>query len=432
MNLPNITFGSEILTAKIESLIKRTEKVSGEYDITMSRVSQVEDQQDHRCELAAKEKELMAIIELFMRDDVRAHTVMDYVIVFVRLVLAKMRRRGHDFDDVKQLYKALSDETVEHVFRTVLSKLAFPTAEQQAIKVIMEALQHYKWPTSEVLTSSPGGDAQISSALLYVRLQQPLDAEVRSALQRALCAAHECILSDVAPVNEVSYDVNLNAANDVRKDDAYADARIKYEDYADFPAGTACISFDESFGSEAAGESKTFASKKSDSEGGDIGSHHKSATENKTDLSSSLTSEEEIKKICNSFAESLNISPNTSYDSATKLSDTETGKRVFAGNDDTPFSATHGGARKPSFEDEKENSSAVVVEDATESNVYVICYDASTSISQSDTTGDETDKGTEDIGRQVHHVTKVTNGKGCQGTGRETSDAATETEKSQL
>ena len=66
---------------------------------------------------AEHENQLMGVIELFMRDDVRACTVMDYAIVFFRLVLAKMRHRGQDFDDVKQLHRALSDDTVAQTFR---------------------------------------------------------------------------------------------------------------------------------------------------------------------------------------------------------------------------------------------------------------------------------------------------------------------------
>ena len=66
---------------------------------------------------AEHERQLMSVIELFMRDDVRACTVMDYAIVFFRLVLAKMRQGGQDFDDVKQLHKALSDEVVAQTFR---------------------------------------------------------------------------------------------------------------------------------------------------------------------------------------------------------------------------------------------------------------------------------------------------------------------------
>jgi hypothetical protein len=59
----------------------------------------------------------MAVMELFICDDVRACTVADYVIVFFRLLLAKMRQRGHDFDDVKQLHSALADDDVRQAFK---------------------------------------------------------------------------------------------------------------------------------------------------------------------------------------------------------------------------------------------------------------------------------------------------------------------------
>ncbi|KAL8573748.1 hypothetical protein ACOMHN_019022 [Nucella lapillus] len=202
----------------------------------MSRVKHLEASQKEQEALAEHESQLMRIIELFMQDDVRACTVMDYVVVFFRLVLAKLRQRGQDFDDVKQLNKALSDEEVAQIFRTVLSKLGFPAAEQQAIGVVLEAMQHRKWPQSQVMTTSPGGDAQISSALLYLRLQRDLDPVMSSALQRALCAAHECILTDMAIFEAIGQDVNINAS-DVRKDDAYVDARVKYEDYVSFDRG---------------------------------------------------------------------------------------------------------------------------------------------------------------------------------------------------
>nr|KAG5688111.1 hypothetical protein BaRGS_007570 [Batillaria attramentaria] len=62
------------------------------------------------------ERKLMGLIELFMRDDVRANTIVDYVAVFFRLVLLKMREQGQDFDNVQQLCKALPDDDVSKVF----------------------------------------------------------------------------------------------------------------------------------------------------------------------------------------------------------------------------------------------------------------------------------------------------------------------------
>ena len=52
-----------------------------------------------------------------MKDDVRARTVVDYVTVFFRLILVKLRQRGHDFDDLKQLQMALKDDNVTQAFR---------------------------------------------------------------------------------------------------------------------------------------------------------------------------------------------------------------------------------------------------------------------------------------------------------------------------
>jgi hypothetical protein len=119
---------------------------------------------------------------------------------------------------------------------TTLKRLAFPPAEQQALRAILEALQTRSWPTTQVMTTSPGGDAQISSALVYVRCQPSIDATLGAALQRALCAAHECVLSDTALTTGALRDININAtANDMRKDDAYAGAGVKFNSYGDGP-----------------------------------------------------------------------------------------------------------------------------------------------------------------------------------------------------
>lgn len=66
-----------------------------------------------------KETKVVLLLEFLMRDDVRAHVINDYVVVFFRLVLLKMRQQGHDFDDVLQLSKALGEEEVALVFRYI-------------------------------------------------------------------------------------------------------------------------------------------------------------------------------------------------------------------------------------------------------------------------------------------------------------------------
>nr|KAG5688112.1 hypothetical protein BaRGS_007571 [Batillaria attramentaria] len=84
---------------------------------------------------------------------------------------------------------------------------------------LLEAVKHKKCPSpdssSEVMTSSPAGDAQISSALLYLRAQQDLHPDVNAALRRAICLAHESVLSDTAVREVISDgDINVNANTD--------------------------------------------------------------------------------------------------------------------------------------------------------------------------------------------------------------------------
>lgn len=242
MSFPLLSLNSNNLTARLASLRARTDKLMESLEQVISRADNVEAQLDARAEKNDHERRLIAVMELFMRDDVRACTVTDYVIVFFRLLLAKMRQRGHDFDDVRQLHNALKDDdNVVEAFRTTLSRLSFPPAEQRAVRVMLEAMQTRAWPTTQVMTTSPGGDAQISSALVYLRCQPNIDPALGAALQRALCAAHECVLTDLVLSTEALRDVNINA-NDPRKDEGACGgggvvggtgSDVKYRDYAE-------------------------------------------------------------------------------------------------------------------------------------------------------------------------------------------------------
>lgn len=434
MNLPTISFDPEVLAERIESLRNRTLAICEDYDRIMSRVDLLEAAQDKcRPQLAEKERQLMGIIELFMRDDVRACTVMDYVIVFFRLVLAQMRQRGQDFDDVRQLCAALSDEDVAQTFRTVLSKMAFPASEQRAVKIVVEALQHYKWPTSEVLTTSPGGDAQISSALLYLRLQQDLDPVVSSALQRALIAAHECVISDMA-VSEVSCDVNLNA-HDIPKDNAHADARVKYEDYADLTAKDAEKRSSEGEAQKRHTRSRTPGENVCNESGG-VGDAavRSSAVDEKSRLSGGRrhVSEDQIKEMSESLGESGISSRDTSFDSLSTASlETKDKGCTKKNSDSTGALIADGNDKKSDLETDNLSASGGIDKErfAADPNLYVICYDASTSTSLSESTGSEADEATNENARHGRRRPKTATGeRGDQLPEAITTNAATETE----
>lgn len=96
--------------------------------------------------------------------------------------------------------------------RLILRDLDFPESELGSVLTLLEATKHRKWPSpdaSQVQTSSPAGDAQISSALIYLRAQDELDPQVNASLRRAICLAHESVLSDTV-VCEVVPDTNMN------------------------------------------------------------------------------------------------------------------------------------------------------------------------------------------------------------------------------
>lgn len=64
-----------------------------------------------------REKRLMGVVDLLMRDDVRANVITDYVTVFFRLILIKLREHGHDYEDLRQLSRALGEEDVAKDYR---------------------------------------------------------------------------------------------------------------------------------------------------------------------------------------------------------------------------------------------------------------------------------------------------------------------------
>lgn len=59
----------------------------------------------------------MGVVDLLMRDDVRANVITDYVTVFFRLILIKLREHGHDYEDLRQLSRALGEEDVAKDYR---------------------------------------------------------------------------------------------------------------------------------------------------------------------------------------------------------------------------------------------------------------------------------------------------------------------------
>ena len=330
--------------------------------------------------------------------------------------------------------------------RTVLSKLEFPAREHLAIRVVLEALQHREWPASEVMTASPGGDAQISSALLYLRLQPDLDPVLGSSLQRALCAAHECVLSDLA-ISEVSCDVNINA-NDVRKDYAYADASIKYEDYADFERywGKKCSDADrcsdrescaavEGVGNSgtvggAEGKSREWRAQEdvaaSDPLKGCSDGRERKASSRFTATAGEAG--EGGQDVCEALAKSCKVSLEAGPERKTPA---DVQSRGGDQQDATPPPAT--GTAKDGEESHSEKYRSAALDGsrfAPDTKLYVICYDASTS-TQSDSVPDCADEAARgaanEKAREAHHVTKVSN-ENATGAEKTTTDVATETD----
>ena len=326
--------------------------------------------------------------------------------------------------------------------RTVLSKLAFPAREHRAIRVVLEALQHRQWPASEVMTASPGGDAQISSALLYLRLQPDLDPVLGSSLQRALCAAHECVLSDLA-ISEVSCDVNINA-NDVRKGDAYADARIKYEDYADFERywGKKC-SDDDNFsrencdGNSATGGESARRGRENADDSLKVGNDDNEGRPS----SSHSTGEGERQDLYEAFTKSCKVSADTGSNvgnepdkKAADLSDGRHNRPRTAPadtNEEETKNLREGDGNNEQPYRERDPSSAL--DDsrfAPDRKLYVICYDASTS-TQSDSVVPDADEAaratTNENAREAHHVTKMAN-ENTIAAEKRTTDVATGTD----
>ena len=313
--------------------------------------------------------------------------------------------------------------------------------------MVLEALQHREWPASEVMTASPGGDAQISSALLYLRLQSDLDPVLGSSLQRALCVAHECVLSDLA-ISEVSCDVNINA-NDVRKDYAYADASIKYEDYADFERYWEKKCFDdrcsdrESCAAEGGGNSSTVggAEEKSREWRGqeDVAANDplklvkwcSDGQERKASSRFTATAGaagEGGQDVCEALAKSCKVSLEAGPEWK-KTADVQS-RGGDQRQDATPLPAT--GTAKDVEESHPEKYRSAALDDsrfAPDTKLYVICYDASTS-TQSDSVpdcADEASGAANEKAREAHHVTKMSN-ENAIGAEKTTTDVATETD----
>lgn len=150
----------------------------------------------------------MDVIELLSTSDKRSDILLDYVTVFFNVVIAKMKIRGAEIENMKNLWHQLTNDDIMKVFRVTLKSLGFVESDIDSIKLILDLVYErddteFKVDTETVAndaTTPPNSpiksmDPEVQRMLLFLQVQDDLDTPLKRVLRRAVTTAHTAMMT---------------------------------------------------------------------------------------------------------------------------------------------------------------------------------------------------------------------------------------------